>query len=274
MIDSAGSIESDRSYNRYIFKPPCSELRNRAAPRLSLRLGMSLAQWVTAALKHADISAAELARRMSEKLGRHIDRAAVNKMMKTTASARTKPRRVSGDEMMAIAEITGFAPPSSARLDLRGVAPGTKARGVPVVGEVAAGVWIEPDDLDAQAPRVQGLFISPDSRFAFDVQRAYVVRGRSIEQWAKDGEALVCVLISEGVEPKDGDIVIVERRRHQGGLIERTAKLLRIYRTRAELVPQYYDDALNEPLDLGHLEDGDEIRIVAKAIGAYRPFGL
>lgn len=47
---------------------------------------------------------AALARRMTEKLGRSIDRAAVNKMTKGT-------RDVSADEMLAVMEITGATLP-------------------------------------------------------------------------------------------------------------------------------------------------------------------
>jgi DNA-binding transcriptional regulator YdaS (Cro superfamily) len=48
---------------------------------------------------------AELARRMTEKLGRSIDRAAVNKMTKGT-------RDVSAGEMLAIMQITGASLPA------------------------------------------------------------------------------------------------------------------------------------------------------------------
>jgi hypothetical protein len=53
---------------------------------------------------------AELARRMTDKLGRSIDRAAVNKMTKGT-------RDVSADEMLAVMQITG-APLPQQFLDL------------------------------------------------------------------------------------------------------------------------------------------------------------
>ncbi len=50
---------------------------------------------------------AELGRWLTERLGRSIDRAAVNKMLKTDGTA----RKIAADEMMAIAEITKFPPP-------------------------------------------------------------------------------------------------------------------------------------------------------------------
>lgn len=145
--------------------------------------------------------------------------------------------------------------------------------GLPVVGEVAAGAWLDPEEMDE--PRVPQVFVPPDPRFPLRHQRVWIVRGRSVERTAEDGAALVCVVADDGapVEPRHGDLVIAERRRHQGGLIERTAKRLRITRNRAELVPEYRDEALNIPVPLGDADDPDaiEVRIVAVVIGIYKP---
>lgn len=70
-----------------------------------------IAKWVREAIEHAGISGAELARRMTER-GLAVDRAAVSKMMKETATPRTKPRRVSAAELIAISEITGLPLPA------------------------------------------------------------------------------------------------------------------------------------------------------------------
>lgn len=145
--------------------------------------------------------------------------------------------------------------------------------GVRVAGYVAAGQWHEPDELDQ--PFITNLYVPPDPRFAENQQRVWIVQGRSIERTASDGKALVGVLLSEGaaIEPSDGDLVIAERRRAQGGLIERTAKRLRIYPGRIELWPEYIDDTLNVPLRLsaddGHEDDGTEVAIIAVVIGVY-----
>lgn len=63
-----------------------------------------LQEWVKDALKHSEISQAELARRLTVHLHRAIDRAAVNKMT-------LGKRAIAGDEMIAIEEITGFPAP-------------------------------------------------------------------------------------------------------------------------------------------------------------------
>jgi len=63
-----------------------------------------LQEWVKDALKHSELSQAELARRLTAHLHRAIDRAAVNKMT-------LGKRAIAGDEMIAIEEITGFPAP-------------------------------------------------------------------------------------------------------------------------------------------------------------------
>ena len=79
-----------------------------------------LNQWLSQALAEKKLSQAALARKLTERLGRSIDRAAVNKMV-------AGKREIAGDEMLAIADITGASIPASA--------PAT----VPVVGRVGAG---------------------------------------------------------------------------------------------------------------------------------------
>lgn len=76
---------------------------------------MSLSQWVREALDHAEMTQVELARRMTEWLGRSIDKAAVNKMLLNDETARAKglkARRVGADEMVAIEAITGYPAPN------------------------------------------------------------------------------------------------------------------------------------------------------------------
>ena len=94
------------------------------------------APWVKAALEHADMSGAELARHLTERLGRSIDRAAVQKMQMTEGTGKTKPRSVAADEMIAIAEITGYPMPRT----------GEPFYSVNVVGYVGAGSEVRPFD--------------------------------------------------------------------------------------------------------------------------------
>lgn len=126
---SAGSMVRDCSDIRYSRKCHVANLDTDSVAFSRYGLIM-LADWLRGALESADISGAELARRLTRRLGRSIDRAAVNKMMMTRATARTKPRDISAEEMMAIAEITGVAPPAEA---------GIFTQQIPLVSWVSAG---------------------------------------------------------------------------------------------------------------------------------------
>lgn len=100
----------------------CSDFRNthkgnvakweREAVALRRYSFFMFSLWVKDALSHARMSGAELSRLLSARLGRSIDRAAVSKMQLTAATAKTKPRAVAADEMMAISDITGFPLPA------------------------------------------------------------------------------------------------------------------------------------------------------------------
>jgi hypothetical protein len=79
-----------------------------------------LSEWLSRAMA-GKFSQAELARQLSERLGRSIDRAAVNKMVKGT-------RELSADELLAISDITGAPIPQKPPQPL-----------VRVVGYVGAG---------------------------------------------------------------------------------------------------------------------------------------
>jgi hypothetical protein len=66
--------------------------------------GRGFGPWIQAALEFSRIHKAELGRRLTERLGRSIDRSAVTKMTKGD-------RSLMADELLAIAELTGYAPP-------------------------------------------------------------------------------------------------------------------------------------------------------------------
>lgn len=115
-----------------------------------------LSEWVREALDHAEISGAELARRLSSRLGRSIDRAAVNKILKGL-------RRVAADEMVAISDITGFPAPTS---------PASALISVPHVSWVSAGAFREvgqamPTD---EFPAIEATGLPPGDWFALTVE--------------------------------------------------------------------------------------------------------
>lgn len=70
-----------------------------------------LSEWVSKALGKFGFSQAELSRRLTERLNRRIDAAAVNKIL-------SRQRALAADEMLAISEISGYPPPISLEGDL------------------------------------------------------------------------------------------------------------------------------------------------------------
>lgn len=81
-----------------------------------------LSQWLQQALEASEVAQAELARQLTAALGRSIDRAAVNKMLKGT-------RAIAADEMKVIERITGWEAPTEIE--------------VPLMGNIGAGETVE-----------------------------------------------------------------------------------------------------------------------------------
>lgn len=162
-----------------------------------------LAVWLRDALKDRGLKQAEVARLLTDKLGRSIDRAAVNKMVKGT-------RNIAADELLALEEITGvFAP----RLK----------PSVPIVGYVRAGAEFVlyghgQGELDRAPAPPEGLT---------ETTVAAVVQGDSMVGRAENGdlvyfdqrhdtldEALIGKLVVAGLE--DGRVVVKRLARVNG----------------------------------------------------------
>lgn len=118
MMVCAGSIATIRSDSRYKIKADVANMETLACSGLRYALGMNegaLAKWAREALKQKGISQADLAREMTRKLGRSIDRAAVNKSLLVRTKPNKKRRKIAGDELLAIEEITGYPAPLARR---------------------------------------------------------------------------------------------------------------------------------------------------------------
>jgi SOS-response transcriptional repressor LexA len=154
--------------------------------------------------------------------------------------------------------------------------PRPRVQGLVVVGQVAAGRWLE-----AYAPEeALGDAVIPfDPRYPVDWQYAFLVRGTSMNRVASDGDLLVCLDIVRSGEPaRDGDVVVIERRRH--GLHEVSAR--RITRTEHHTVFSY--DSLDPkfinpehpgyqgPLIVARSKRDETTEVVtrARALGVYR----
>lgn len=105
--------------------------------------------------------------------------------------------------------------------------------GMPVIGEVAPGVWHDPEMRAAVEP--DSIPVAPDQRYPSNAQFAVRVRGAG--GVAPEGAYLVCVDFERaGVAPRDGDLVYIERSR--GGLVEYTVRRYRVGPSGPELRPE------------------------------------
>lgn len=146
------------------------------------------------------------------------------------------------------------------------------APGAPYLGEVAAGQWLEIAPFD---PDPAASIPVLDMRYPASAQYALGVRGTSINRVARPGSILLCVdLARAGIEISNGDLVVVQRKRAQGGLVEVTAKRFRRRSsTVVELTPESDDPRWRDPivLDDAKARDDEEVAVIALVTGVYRP---
>lgn len=108
---------------------------------------------------------------------------------------------------------------------------------VPFRGKVAAGLWLEVGEGDLEPS--DWLAFNPVPQFPDGSVYCLTVEGDSIDKVAPHGFILVCVdLYASGVMFRDGDLVIVERSKHQDGLVETTAKRVHTVAGGIELRPE------------------------------------
>jgi len=138
-------------------------------------------------------------------------------------------------------------------------------------GEVAAGMWLDAGLDGWDTCEYEPSPFPPDGRFPTDAQFDLIVRGTSINRFAKDGQRLRCVSADTfPYQIQDNDIVIVER--YRGDLRERTAKRWRRRNNVVELWPDSDDERWQAPLKVSEetsLSDGDEVRIFGLVLYVY-----
>jgi transcriptional regulator with XRE-family HTH domain len=140
------------------------------------------------------------------------------------------------------------------------------AAGLSVIGEVQAGVWRETDVSDE--PKHPPLPLGHDPRYQGKRQFALLVQGESMNKVFAPGTFIVCVAWSEiGRQPREGDIVVVERRRD--GMVETTVKRIAIQSRKLVLMPDSTDPRFQNPIELEGSIERDEIVITALVVGRY-----
>jgi len=142
---------------------------------------------------------------------------------------------------------------------------------LPVRYRVQAGHWIEVDYAEQDFPTTPRA-VRPDPQYGDWPQWLELVSGDSVNKEIPEGGfAHVVDAIEMGYAPQDGDFVVVERRRDQGRLRERSVKQVEIRADgTVELWPRSYNPSWDRPLQIDYPEEGVEVEIVGLVIGAYR----
>ncbi len=135
---------------------------------------------------------------------------------------------------------------------------------VPVTGIVRAGAWQDVETGDSDLYK----YVPGALDWPAEWQFAYTVEGTSLNKKADPGDVLICLsLILSGIDIVNHDLVIVERSRFGGQMIERTAKRVTKTLSGFELWPESDDPAHQEPIILNGTTSGDdEIRVTGKVL--------
>lgn len=179
--------------------------------------------------------------------------------------------------MEDVAEALGM--PQRARSQLPGEPSATTAvrapvragAALPVRHAVQAGAWLEVDET-AQA-RIPSPPVTADPAFPREAQWLELVRGDAVDLYYPDGSFVHVVdAVAIGYAPRHEDFVVVERKRHQGGLIERSLKQIAITEGVVELWPRSRNPNWKAPLDLySEADEETTIEIAALVLGGYVP---
>lgn len=217
--------------------------------------------WVRNALKVSGLNQTELARRLTQRLGREIDRSAVSKMT-------LGKRAVAGDEMLAIADITGVHAPAPADGAIQVELP---VGGLPVLGAIQAGAWLDTAMIDPDSePEI--MQVPPDKRFPKNIQYVLWVRGSSMDLDWPDGSYVTCVdFAASGLALKEGQTLHVERRQAGGQLVEITLKMVRRQDGALWLFPRSSDPKW-KPIPLDNSQGAaSEVVVRGVVTGGWRP---
>ena len=130
---------------------------------------------------------------------------------------------------------------------------------IPIIGNVAAGKWLEIDPLNQDEQPLDYINFIPDSNLPLPITFGLVVEGPSLNKIAPPGSVLICVSLADaGMEALNGQLIVVERSRDNHELVEITAKRVRYKPSGAvELWPESNHPDWQDPIIL----DGKDTRI-------------
>jgi SOS-response transcriptional repressor LexA len=165
-----------------------------------------------------------------------------------------------------IMQLTGVDWPTEAAPRQTGlIKDDTQLTSLRVLGKVAANTWLDVTEMDfgyddeEEIPAFSGI--------PREWQYVLIVDGKCLNKVANHGDKLVCLdLIKSGASAKPGDLVIVERRRFDGQMVERTAKRLRQSARGLELWPESHEPEHQDPIVLYEPNEDINMQIVAKVL--------
>lgn len=140
---------------------------------------------------------------------------------------------------------------------------------IPVSGRVAANTWLDVEDTAIDYDNVE--YVPSLSGYPAAWQFAYRVDGNCLNKVANHNDVLVCLnVIASGEDVFEGDLVIVQRSRFGGQMIERTAKRVRRTSRGIELWPDSTDPAHQEPISLSDKTSEIDAQIIGKVLWILR----
>jgi transcriptional regulator with XRE-family HTH domain len=155
--------------------------------------------------------------------------------------------------------------PSEAPPKVVGVRP------LPVRGIVAAGMWQQIESVQDQFLGAAPVPMMEDLQYAGFAQWMDLIMGPSVNREYPDGTYVHVVdAIAIGYRPSPNDFVIVERRKEQDGLVERTCKKIVFIDGKPQIVGDSTEERFNMPLELASTPD-TVVEIVGLVLGGYRP---
>ncbi|MBX9876353.1 MAG: peptidase S24 [Beijerinckiaceae bacterium] len=210
------------------------------------------------------MSQAELARQLTEKLSRSYPRTTVNKMA-------LGDREISGEELIAIAEILGIMPPSlDGAIAKEVVTSSEQLVSVAIAGKVEAGAFRTAPEFTDLEP--EAMFEPRDPQFPWARQVAFEVGGDSMNRLHPrpilPGDRIICVDFDDlggRVPIRDGMVVVVEQTADGGHLREWSVKQIELYEDRIEYHPRSTNPA-HKPIVVprdAEADDGRTVRILA-----------
>lgn len=185
---------------------------------------------------------------------------------------RNRKRSVNGTNLEKLALALDW--PTSELIDSDRVTRSRTARPnetVYVKGEVAAGAFIDLGVESVEPHEYEPSPFPPDPRYPTEAQFDLVVRGTSLNRFAREGQRIRCVTLEAYPHPVEhGEMVVVDRTR--GNLRERTAKRFRqAAKDAVELWPDSDDPRWQEPIRVSSdgMSDDHVVEIIGIVLYVY-----